>query len=172
MKYIIPSGQNKSCPLLPLGGFAGPKTHKWIVTFDENCLYPQQYLKGENYDGYSKLCGIAFNPLKPNDNTVMCGWRSKDGVIKITPYFNTNGENIKNENNELSVNPKDLVEIIITIVNNICVVNITSKEKTVTDHLIFNQTYGFLGIFHTINFWFGGQLPAPNLVSANINKII
>ena len=170
MKYVIQAGQNKSLPLTPVLGFGSPLIHKWTLSFDENCLYPQQYLGSDKYDGYNKVCGVAFDLARPDYNTAMCGWRSKDGILRITPYFNVNGAKIKDETNELTVNPKDIIEVSLTVINKVCILSITSNGKTVKATQSFTKTYGLFGIYHPINFWFGGQLPTKDLVSVDIIK--
>ena len=167
MLYTINKGSNKSFPLVPVFSNLGQRNFEFEITFNEDCLYPQQIINGVVYDGYNKACGIAFRLFKPNQDAAMLGWRCYNGKLYVVPYFNVDGKNIYGtKETEVQVDSSIMVKI--DVLDTEVMILIKHKDDILEQTQVFRKMFGFLKIVHLINFWFGGQLPANQNVSAEI----
>ena len=174
MQFTIGKGSNFATPLANILNYGKPSRIVWAVMFDKSCEYPQLVLNGQPYNGFNKAAGIAFNLLKPNDNAAMLGWRwnALTQLIELTPYFNVDGDNVYDESNMLTCVPGDSVSVIVTIEQTKLVsVIVRTTRGRIFKSVQFKNTFGWTSIYHIVNIWFGGQLPAPQTVSANVTKI-
>ena len=167
MLYTIQKDSNKSFPLGPILSNFGQRNFEFDFSFNKDCFYPQLMLNGIPYDGYNKCCGIAFKLTKPNFNAAMIGWRCVNNKLYILPYFNVEGANIYGTK-EIQVEPEININVKIAVLSTMILMTLKYKDEEMQLSQNFKNTFGFLPLVHIINFWFGGQLPANQTMSANI----
>lgn len=173
MKYSIDSLTKNAYPVNFPVRIGATKHFQFRVVFDENCMYEQQTLQGQNYDGFNKVAGISFNLSKFNYNSAMCGWRCNAAkkCLELIPYANILGANFYDFGDILTCNPNDVVICSIDIINAGVNYTIEVNGKAITRHFPM-PTYNFIPLSHIIYFWFGGQLSAPHDVSAAVDMYV
>jgi len=88
MKYIHKTNRHDSLPFTPKIWVNSVSGSAWFTVESKYDIgYPDQA-------DWNKLCGISFNPIKPNQNAIMIAWRYNQNlkIFQIAPYFNVSGE--------------------------------------------------------------------------------
>jgi hypothetical protein len=147
MKYTIEKNRH----------FSLPRTPKFLVrkvegTFSfTNSVYN---LVGDDQYDWNKLTGISFNPLQPDQNAIMIGWRWNKTTEKfeVGPYYNIDGSNVAPDHIFTSFSENQKIKFKITYDT----VIIGSIQYKVPDNLNTRYWSSF-----RIQPFFGGNKPAP-----------
>lgn len=90
--------------------FSLPRTPKFFLREITGWFYLDQLaeydLKSVDQGDWNKLTGISFNPLKPDSNAIMVGWRysTEKKCFQVAPYFNVNSARIQPKDPEQVIN--------------------------------------------------------------------
>lgn len=136
--------------------------------FHASCFYDQQYIDGKPYDGQNKLIGLQFHLTKKHENDALISWACKEGLIGVGPYWHVNGsDGIWWRKPSIVVGHGQWFDWKIE----------ASIKKNTVD--IFLKTNGLnwvrtrqemqVGCWSwKLPPWYGGQLPAPNNMSLEL----
>lgn len=136
----------------------------WKAIFADTCNYN---LGNEDQEDWNKLLGIFYNLLDPHDNTVMVGWRynPKTNLIELNAYFHLNKERFFTDTlmtigfmQDLYVTfnidyKQQTYQVVLESPN-------TGSRAEYTQAFKHNRTRNW-----EINFYFGGNQPAPQTIS-------
>lgn len=135
------------------------------------------YVLNRNVDQWNKLCGETFNPIDRSENAILLGWRHVNGIHQITPYYNVKGEiwmperrPAKYSDNWPVIKVEQDQDIFYGIYANRgrVIVTIGYVGKVFTHRIVHSGTGCFQ---YEVNFYFGGQEPAPQLMQINKERL-
>lgn len=158
MKYIHPKGAHGSEPFTPKIWI---RKVSGIFHFTPEAKYN---LNSIEQGDWNKMCGIGFNPLKPNQNAAMIAWRynTNKQLFEVSPYFNVNSNIVRFDNQPskiIQLYPFERVEFTIDYWG----VNFKSTDLKFWIQTPYptNLKSNYWTSFR-IQPWFGGNKPAPN----------
>lgn len=118
---------------------------------------------------WNKLTGISFNPLIPNRNAAMIGWRwnPKTDKIELSAYFNVNGDKFYADKDNYPIISISLSETFNFIVDYKSVIVWTDSQQFNVP-LPTNLRTPYLTSFR-IQPYFGGNRSAPQKIQVFLN---
>jgi len=167
MKYTHKKRDHSSSPFTPK-----PWIKKVQGSFSFTTTAKYQTIDPINQADWNKLCGISFNPLKPNQDAIMIAWRynTVTGYIEIAPYFNAGGAIINPDTNYkkeiINIIPFETIEFWIDFWG----INYKEIDSNVWHQVPVPRTVRtnkWTSFF--IQPWFGGDEPAPQDIDINLN---
>ncbi len=168
--YTIAEGNHFSFPRLFKFTFQ-PREIAWKVIFNEDCNYVLRTETGEvsvDQKDWNKLCGSFFSLLSTRNDTAMIGWRYniEEDLIELAPYYHVSGSRDMFPP-LLSVKRGKLVEVRLYVDwdEKTYRWTLTSEEVTQEHEMKFSHNWKLSGF---INFYFGGNMPAPQQVSVQM----
>jgi len=168
--YTVTKGSHFSFPRL-FKISVGPEEILWKVQFHENCNYVHKTLLGgvhnDQFD-WNKLCGVFFSMFNTRKHAAMIGWRYniKEDCIELSPYYHISGSRdmfaplLKVKRNEAFE-----VKLKINYENKRYSWFLSNTNEIAGHEMNFDHEGKLCGF---INFYFGGNKPAPQDVSALI----
>ncbi len=168
--YTVKKGKHFSYPRVLKFKKNTPEIH-WAVQFNHDCNY---ILKEENgarsidQKDWNKLCGVFFSTLNTRKEAAMIGWRYNPDtdLIELAPYYHIEGG-------------RDMFPPLLSVCREtevqICLL-IDRERKLYKWRLNYNNDIYFheMSFSHNkkrlsfINFYFGGNKPAPQEVSCKM----
>ena len=154
-----------------------PQVIRWEIRFLDNCNYIIREADGEvsvDQKDWNKLCGVFFKVLSFNTRkeSVMMGWRYniERDEIELAPYYHINaGRDMFRP--MMTVKREEIFRLELSIDREKMVYRwVMEKDGFSRQHeMPFTHTSFTCGF---INFYFGGNQPAPQEVSCRIGVTV
>lgn len=149
-----------------------PSTVVWEVVFNEDCDYLILNKNGTvhpDQKDWNKLCGLFFSLFNTRKDSAMMGWRfnPETDEIEMAPYYHVDGgRDMFPTMMRVRRGEPFTVALKVDYEENTYQWKMT-KEGFETQHeMPFNHGGGWCGF---INFYFGGNQPAPQKVSCQMS---
>ena len=151
--------------------YAIPQTIQFFIksvngtaTFTDDSVYD---LQNNHQIDWNKLAGMSFNPLIPDEDSIMISWRYniKKNMFEIGPFFNVNNLRNMPTKEEIITVPINEPFKFYTDYNGITIIYKDKKIFKATPPLLKPNFY----TSYRISSWFGGISVAPRTLSFIVN---
>lgn len=162
MKYLIRNGDHKSTPFTPKPWV---KRVSGVFYLGEENKY---ILPDQDQGDWNKMVGISFNPLKPDYNAIMIGWRyNRDlDLFQVAPYFNVNGTIVNPDKTGSVRNVATYEKIAFYLDYNVVRLELDFGQNWI-NFKVPPMSKNYWTSFR-IQPWFGGNRPSPKDMHINL----